>query len=156
MKIATLAIIIRGGQVLLGQKQGNPEIGSGTLNGPGGKVEPGESLTDCLVRETEEETCVVLSPEHLEKVAVVTFHAGGVPDFEVHVYRTGRFGGTPWETPSMIPGWYDINNLPLDRMLESDSHWFPQLIRGEKFRANVYYRERAKGFEKIEFLPFVE
>ena len=40
MKIATLGIITRGNQVLLGLKQGGSEIGDGTLNGPGGKHEP--------------------------------------------------------------------------------------------------------------------
>ena len=157
MKIATLAIIIRGGKVLLGKKQGGPEIGEGTINAPGGKVELGESLIDCVVRETEEETCLVLHPEHLEKVAVITFHAANEPIFEVHCYRTGVFDGEPWETPSMVPGWYDINNLPFDRMLESDRHWLPNLIRGEKFRTNVYYREKVKGYLGMDdFLPFTE
>lgn len=55
----------------------------------------------------------------------------------------------------MVPAWYDIDALPVDRMLESDRAWFPSAIRGDKFRANVYYRERAKGFIKIVFLPFI-
>ncbi|MHB1163113.1 MAG: 8-oxo-dGTP diphosphatase [Minisyncoccota bacterium] len=156
MKIATLGIITRGNKVLLGLKQGNPEIGEGTLNSPGGKQERGETILECLIREVEEEVGIFLPPEMTEKVAVIVFHAGGVPDFEVHVYRAHKFVGEPCETESMAPAWYDIDKLPIDRMLESDRTWFPQLIRGEKFCANVYYQERAKGFLDIEFLPFVE
>ena len=156
MKIATLGIITRGNHVLLGRKQGGSEIGEGTLNGPGGKQEPGESLIECLVRETEEEVGIVLDQTKVEKVAVITFHAGGIPDFEVHIFRTSDFSGEPRETKSMVPPWYDIKNIPLEDMHDSDRTWFPQVIRGRKFHANVYYQERAKGFMRIDFLPFAE
>jgi mutator protein MutT len=154
MKVATLAIITRGNQVLLGLKQGGSEIGDGTLNGPGGKLEEGETILECLVRETEEEVGIALNSAKAEKVAIITFHAGEVPSFEVHIYRTSDFSGEPRETESMIPAWYDIDSLPVDRMLESDKAWFPQVIRGEKFHANVYYRAGVKDFDRIEFLPF--
>lgn len=153
MKVATLGIIIRNNQVLLGFKK-KGEIGSQTVNGPGGKVEEGESLEECLVRETKEELGIELDKEKLEKTAVITFFAKGVVDFEVHIFRTSIFSGTPQETLDMIPAWYDIDNLPFDKMLESDRKWFEKAIHGDKFNANVYYRERASGFEKIEFLPF--
>ncbi len=154
MRIATLAVIVRDGKILLGLKRGKPLIGAGTLNGPGGHLEPGETILECVIRETEEEVSIRLEPEKVEKVAVITFYSGGVPDFEVHTYRTNEFTGEPHETESMIPEWHDIDSLPVDRMLESDREWFPQLARGEKFNANVYYRSRARDFDRIEFLPF--
>ena len=156
MKIATLAIITRGNQVLLGLKRGGSEIGDGTLNGPGGKKEPNETILECLVRETQEEVGITLDPKLVEKLAIITFYAAGEPDFEVHVYLANSFSGEPHETPSMVPAWYDIDTFPMNRMLESDRAWFPSVIRGKKFRANVYYRERAKGFIRIEFFPFTE
>lgn len=154
MKIATLAIIERGDDILFGRKIGSPEIGKGTLNGPGGKQEAGETILECLIREVLEELGIMLDPARVEKCAIITFHAGGVPDFEVHVYRTNHFTGIPRETESMIPEWHDRAAIPYERMLESDLHWLPQLIKGEKFNANVYYQERAKGFLNIDFLPF--
>ncbi|MEK7176762.1 MAG: 8-oxo-dGTP diphosphatase [Patescibacteria group bacterium] len=152
MKIATLAIIVKGNKVLLGYKK-KGEIGTNTLNGPGGKCEPNESPINCLIRETKEELDITLDAKYLEKISVITFFFAGVASFEVHVFRTDRFEGTPKETADMIPDWYDVNNLPLDKMLESDREWFSKAIRGEKFNANVYYRARASNFEKIEFLP---
>lgn len=153
MKIATLAIITWQGKTLLGEKK-KGEIGTGTLNGPGGKLEPNETLKQCLVRETHEELEIQLLEDTLTKVAIITFHAGGEPTFKVHVYRTGDFKGTPRETADMIPGWYANDDLPFDRMLESDRAWFRQAVDGGPFCANVYYREGTKDFERIEFLPF--
>ncbi|MSU74763.1 8-oxo-dGTP diphosphatase [Candidatus Kaiserbacteria bacterium] len=154
MKIATLVIITRGNQVLLGLKKDGSEIGEGTLNAPGGKVESGETLLECLVREVFEEVGIELDPLKAERRAIITFHAGGIPNFEVHVYRTSDFIGEPHETKSMVPDWYDIDTLPVYDMLESDHTWFLRAVRGEKFRANVYYRKRAEGFERIEFFVF--
>lgn len=154
MKIATLALIIQDGKVLLGQKHGGSALGAGTLNGPGGKLEQGESIVDCVIRETKEEFDIILSADALEKVAVITFYGGSTPGFKVYVYRTGSFTGEPRETDTMIPGWYDIHHLPLERMLDSDRAWFPKALRGEKFNAHVFYRELGKGFIRIEFLPF--
>ena len=156
MKVATLAIITQRNRILLGCKQGKPEIGEGTLNGPGGKQEAGETLLECLIRETQEELDITLDPKKIEKVAIITFYASGVADFEVHIYRTSDFSGEPRETESMIPEWHQINAIPYNRMLESDREWFPKIIAGEKFRANVNYQERAKGFTDIEYLPFTD
>lgn len=158
MKTATVAIIMRGSQILLGRKQGDPEIGEGTLNGPGGKIEPiDKTILDCLLRETEEELGIVLDPKKVEKVAIIIFYAADEPYMKVHFYRTSSFKNEPRETKSMVPEWHDIGKIPFERMLESDPHWFPQLIRGDRFCTNVYYREKAKGFLKIDpFLPFID
>jgi 8-oxo-dGTP pyrophosphatase MutT (NUDIX family) len=152
MKIATLAIILRDGKVLLGEKK-TGEIGIHTLNGPGGKCESGETLIDCVVRETREEVGVELHRAALINIAVITFYVANVPDFEVHVFRTESFSGIAIETDSMVPYWYDVHSLPLERMLESDRAWFPRAVQGDRFDARVYYRKRAKEFYHIVITP---
>lgn len=153
MKIATLALITKNNQVLLGYKK-KGEIGSNTLNGPGGKKEADETLLECLLREVREEVDITLDVERLEKMGIITFFNGNEPDFEVHIFHTNYFIGNPQETVDMITDWYNIDNLPFDKMLESDREWFAKMLSGEKFNAYVYYRERAKDFDHIEFLPF--
>ena len=158
MKIATLAIITRWNQVLLGVRKSKSAIGEGKLNGPGGKQKQGETLIECLIRETREEVGIELNPAKLEKCAIITFYAGGVPDFEVHVYRTSHFSGEMRETDEMIPDWYDYGPAHIrrlvERMFDSDYRWFPQLVNGFRFCANVYYQERGKGFLDMTFSPF--
>lgn len=153
MKIATLGLIIDGDKVLLGKKK-KGKFAAGTLNGPGGKVEGAESLAECLVRETKEEWAIELVPDDLEQVARITFHFGGNPDFEVHVFRARRFTGSLQETDECFcPEWFSIDALPVEQMLESDRAWLSRAVQGERFSANAFYTNQAQGFERIEFLP---
>jgi 8-oxo-dGTP diphosphatase len=155
MKKATVAILKRGDRILLGRKQGSPEIGAGTLNGPGGKMEePDRTLVDCVIRETREELGIELNPDSLKKVAIITFYAGETPYMEVHFYSSDDFLGEPSETKSMVPEWHEVDRIPFDRMLESDKDWFPKLLKGEKFNATVYYRGKAEGYIRTESFPF--
>lgn len=153
MKIATLGLIVEDGMVLLGEKK-RGEIGTGVLSGPGGKLDPGETLMDCLIRETREELEIELDPRSLDHVAVIDFHAAGEVDFRVYVYRARILSGQLRETDDMIPAWYPINDDTFNRTYEADRHWLPKAVSGEKFVANVYYRDRARDFDRIEFLPF--
>lgn len=173
MKIATLGIVIHNGKLLLGEKK-KGEIGTGVLCGPGGKLDPDETLPECMIRETREELAIELDPASLELVAYILFHRGrmrfaffnkilnffglrsSVPDFGVFVYRARILSGELVETEDMIPQLYPLDNLPLEQMYEADRHWLPKAISGEKFHANVHYFGRAWGFNRIEFLPFVD
>ena len=53
-KIVTAAIILNDSRVLIGRRKLNQSLG-GYWEFPGGKVENGESLVDCLKRELKEE-----------------------------------------------------------------------------------------------------
>lgn len=170
MKIATLGIIIQDGKLLLGEKK-KGEIGTGMLSGPGGKLDPYETIEGCLIRETSEEFEVELDPRSLEKVAYIVFYKGLTPfaflnkilsivgcghtaDFGVHVYRAMIASGDIHETADMVPGWYPISNLPFAQMFDSDRHWLPKAVCGEKFDAKVRYWGRAKHFRNVKFFPF--
>lgn len=154
MKTATLGIILQDGNILLGEKK-KGEIGTGVLSGPGGKLDPGETLEVCLIRETREELEIELDPASLELVALIDFYAAGELDFRVHVYQAAILSGELHETADMIPDWYPLNDETFERTYESDRYWLPQAARGEKFRAEVYYKSRARDFERIEFFPFI-
>jgi 8-oxo-dGTP pyrophosphatase MutT (NUDIX family) len=73
MKIATLGIVLKGGKVLLGEKK-KGEIGTGVLSGPGGKLDPGETLEECLIRETREELKIELDPASLVRTRLPRTH----------------------------------------------------------------------------------
>lgn len=152
MKVATLGLIENNDSVLLAEKKEG--IGTGVLSGAGGKQEQGESLIDCLVRETKEEWGIDLEREDIVQVALITFFAAGEADFKVHVFRARRFTGVLHETSeAKKPQWFLFTALPLSAMYDGDRHWYERAVSGEPFNANVYYKDRAKNFERIEFFP---
>src|SRR3990172_12157236 len=52
-EVATLVFVIRDGEILLMRKKRG--LGAGKINGPGGRLEPGESVEACALREVHEE-----------------------------------------------------------------------------------------------------
>jgi len=138
MKITTLGIVLQDDKILLGEKK-RGEIGIGVLSGPGGKLDPGETVEECVVRETREELEIELDPSSLELIAVIDFFAADELDFRVYIFRARISSGEIHETADIIPGWYPINDSTFERTYESDRHWLPKAARGEKFRAKVYY-----------------
>lgn len=58
-----------------------PDWQAGMLNGIGGKIEPGESAADAMVREFDEEVGAIIQPENWRLFAILT---GG--DYEVHFF----------------------------------------------------------------------
>ena len=63
---ATLLFVVRRDEILLIHKKRG--LGAGKINGPGGRLEPGETPLACAIREVEEELCV--TPEGVWAVAL--------------------------------------------------------------------------------------
>jgi 8-oxo-dGTP diphosphatase len=58
--LAVSAAIIRDGRVLVARRARGPALGVWTM--PGGVVEAGETLTEALMREIQEETAITIEP----------------------------------------------------------------------------------------------
>ncbi len=126
---ATLVFVIRGGRILLIRKKRG--LGAGKINGPGGRLEPGESLAACAARELHEELGVRAGS--LTYVGDHRFQFVDGYSIYVHVYRTDEIVGIPVETDEAIPMWCDIDAIPFDEMWEDDRHWLPLVVTGEGF-----------------------
>lgn len=128
---ATLVFVFRGDEVLLINKKTG--LGKGKVNGPGGKVDPGETPEQAAVRECREELHIEVS--NLEYCGEHCFQFVDGYSIHVWVYRTRDFEGIPTETREAEPLWCNIGHIPYDQMWEDDKFWLPKLIRGEKFQA---------------------
>ena len=126
---ATLIFVIRGGRILLIHKKRG--LGKGKINGPGGRLEPGEAPEAAALRELREELGVtavdpVFMGDHRFQFV------DGYSTF-VHVFRAPDLRGTPVETDEAVPLWVDLDAIPYDRMWEDDRLWLPLLLEGRRF-----------------------
>ncbi len=154
MRHFTLALLIdeEHQTILLGRKK-TGDYGIGTLNGPGGSLEDGESPLEGIIRETREEFGIELALDEVQPVATLTCHAGGTPDALVHVFISHKWSGAPKESDEMIPTLVPLSAIPYEHMLEGDRHWMPRALNknSEPFCAHIFYANRARGFVGIEF-----
>lgn len=127
---ATLVFVFRGDEILLINKKTG--LGKGKVNGPGGKVDPGESTEACAIRECHEELGITV--RDLEYCGQHRFQFVDGYSIHVWVYRTRVFDGLPQATVEADPLWVRQDEIPFDDMWEDDSLWLPMLIRGERFR----------------------
>lgn len=159
-RTATLALIVQNSKLLLGHKiRKGADIGEGSLNGPGGKLESGQSLLECLRTETFEEIGLTIADEGVEEIAVITFHNGTSSKWTVHVYLVHSWEGEPSSTEEMIEPeqgwWYHFDALPFHRMLASDQEWLPLALSGKRFRVDVFQNDDASEVLKpLEFQFF--
>ena len=113
--------------LLIVKKRG---LGAGNINGPGGKLDPGETPLECAIRETQEE--LLITPEGVSFVAELLFHAYDFPRIHAFAYIATGFTGVPQETDEAIPVWYPFERIPYERMWQDDSYWLPRVIKGER------------------------
>lgn len=127
---ATLMFIVdeEAGRVLLIRKKRG--LGAGKINGPGGKMDPGETSLQCAVRETQEELGVTaLDPV---KHGELWFQFVDGLALYVDVFRATRWQGEPVETPEAIPLWTSLEELPFDQMWADDRHWLAEVLVEKK------------------------
>ena len=126
---ATLIFVIRGGEILLIRKKRG--LGAGKINGPGGRLEPGETPEACAMRELAEELGVVA----VDPIRLGDHRFQFVDGYStyVHVYRASDLQGTPVETDEAIPMWINLDAIPFDEMWEDDRLWLPLLVAGKRF-----------------------
>lgn len=64
------------------------KIDAGLLNSVGGKVEPGENYLDAVIRETEEETGIIVKPEDVRLVGILRLEGGYEEDWLICFFKT--------------------------------------------------------------------
>lgn len=137
--VMTLCILRRGDDLLMGMKK--VRLGAGYYNGFGGKLDKGESLEECIVREVKEETGIELI--EFEKRGVMTFELTDHLN-EVHIYEGSKWHGEAIESDEISPIWLKIDNLPYEKMWESDKMWHSLFFNREFFDGWLIFDKNHK------------
>lgn len=127
---ANLCFVVRAGQILLIRKKRG--LGAGKINGPGGRLEPGETAAESAVRECQEE--VGITPLGLVQAGELHFHFLDGYKLHVAVFKAADLAGTLVETDEATPFWVPVGAIPYDDMWQDDPHWLPLLLSGSYFR----------------------
>jgi 8-oxo-dGTP pyrophosphatase MutT (NUDIX family) len=136
-KQATICFILdrKKGQVLLAMKKKG--FGVNKYNGYGGKPDPNKDKTikETATRELEEESGLIVDVSKLMKVGEIDFY---FPESKkqynqtAHIYIIEECIGVPIETEEMKPEWFDLDKIPYDKMWDTDQHWMPHILAGQK------------------------
>ena len=132
---ANLCFVMRDGQILLIRKKRG--LGAGKINGPGGRLEKGETALDSAIRETQEE--VGVTPTGLEQIGELFFQFLDGYKLHVAVFAASGCEGRLCETSEATPIWTDVGKIPYNEMWEDDAHWLPLLLRRKKFRGHFVF-----------------
>jgi 8-oxo-dGTP diphosphatase len=124
--VATLCFLQRGDEVLLIEKLTG--FGAGKVNGPGGKLDPGETPAAGAVRELEEE--IHVRPRQPQSRGELRFQFADGLSMLVHVFVATEWDGEPSPSREAKPFWTQIGSIPFERMWEDDRYWLPHALAG--------------------------
>lgn len=132
---ATLVFVVKDGEILLIRKKRG--LGAGKINGPGGRMENGETPRDCAVREMEEELGAV--PTGLRYCGENRFQFTDGYSIHVFVFLAEGLEGEPVETDEAVPLWTPVDRIPWEEMWEDDPLWLPLALEGKGFQARFLF-----------------
>lgn len=139
----TLILLKKEDKILLGRKKRG--FGAGKYNGVGGKIEPGETIEEGMIRETQEEINVTPTKyEKMGEVEFIEFFKGKKLNVIFHLFLCTEWEGTISESEEMDPKWFKVDQLPYDLMFEDDSYWMPYVLEGKKIKAFFEFDENWK------------
>jgi 8-oxo-dGTP diphosphatase len=144
---ATLLFVIRDGRILLIHKKRG--LGAGKINGPGGRIDPGETPRACAIREVQEELCV--TPTGVKAAGQLQFQFVDGLSLHGYVFRAAGCRGEPQETGEAVPLWSPLAAIPYERMWADDRIWLPLLLAGRPFHGRFLFDgDTMLGYDLLE------
>jgi 8-oxo-dGTP diphosphatase len=147
MILATLCYLKHDGHTLMIHrvKRAN-DIHAGKWNGLGGKLEPGESPEECIIREVREESGLEIF--HPKMCGLLMFPEFKGNDWYVFVFTATEFSGELHENEEGFLQWIPDAELETLPLWPSD-HIFFQWMREDRFFSAkfVYEGEEMLGHE---------
>jgi 8-oxo-dGTP diphosphatase len=151
MKLATLCYVRRAGKTLMLHrvKKAN-DMHQGRWNGLGGKLEPGETPEECVVREIREESGLVARNPILKGFLTFPGFAND-EDWYAFVFIVNDFSGELIDSPEGDLQWIDDRDLSGLFLWEGDFIFLPWLDRPGFFSAKFVYTDGRLVHHEVVF-----
>jgi 8-oxo-dGTP diphosphatase len=127
--LATVCFILRDGKVLL-QRRAPGRVWAGRLDGPRGKVEPGETPEAAVVREVAEETGARLVTPTFHGTLDLLFGDPASTRLRVFVYTSALGEGRLRGGREGRLRWFAADQLPYDQLWPDMRYWLPIVLAG--------------------------
>ena len=145
---AVTCFIVENNELLL-QERPHGKVWGGLLNGPGGKIEPGETSLDAVVREVKEETNLdIMEPEFRGSV-LLHIPVPKALTVEVDIFVAQGCSGEAMEKEGKL-GWYPIDQLPYSRLWRDQKYWLPAVLDGYHVKAEIFYENETLHLERFD------
>lgn len=126
MTRVAVGVLQKDGKILVCQRKKGSRYGL-KWEFPGGKLESGETILDCLKRELSEELSVVIHGLERVETQSASYEDGGM--FEVAYCFVSSFTGEPWNTMFEEIRWVTVPELKTMEILEGNKAFVASLTR---------------------------
>ncbi len=134
----TLWVMVKNNKIFLWEKM--KWFAKWVLNWIWWKQEWEENIDYCMIREAKEEINIDIIKQ--EKVWIMNFYFENKSDWNltVHLYNILDYSWKIKESDEIKPFWFDLENIPYDKMWEFDKIWLPRILNWEKdIKYDVWY-----------------
>lgn len=140
MKLATLCYIQKDNKTLMIHRvKKENDMHMGKWNGLGGKIIPGETPEECVIREVEEESGLKIKNPNLK--GFITFPAfDGFEDWYVFVYTATDFSRRLKKSDEGILRWINNSELLTLPLWDGDKIFLKWLSNDRLFSAKFIYK----------------
>lgn len=141
----------KGEWLMLYRNKKENDINEGKYVAPGGHFKMGESPEECIIREFEEETGVVLKKEQLQYRCYITFVLNE-EDYEYMSVFTADIDEKPELHPQTVEG--ELHWIPEEKLFdlnlwEGDEIFLRKFLETDRF-FTVYFGYRGDRLERFE------
>lgn len=128
------------------------DIHQGKWNGLGGKIEPGETPEDCVIREVQEESGLIIKPILKGLLTFPEFFDNGEDDY-TFVFTATDFHGTLIDSNEGNLEWIDNDKLLDLPLWEGDKIFLPWLESDGFFSGKFSYKKGKLLKHSVLFYP---